>query len=321
MRKAVVNAMPAPTWNRLKINDITVALPDAPEGAGSCGDPSVTALGSEFCSAVTGSVTVSGGTSDIPLRDGETKGIVIRAEKNAVSEVTEYVTAEGSCALRTFADIPEGAQVKLVQVIEGRPRSEMLNDVGVKAADNARFEITQIFLGGSRTVTGVYAELGGYRSELECRIGYTVGKDELLDINNVVIHKGKRSRSSTDVKGVLSENAVKTFRGTIDLKNGASGAVGAENEDVLIIGETAVNNTVPVILCTEEDVEGSHGASIGRLPDDVLYYMTARGIPVEKANGIIAAARLESLIRGIGDEHTAERALKALAERSSDAVL
>ena len=321
MRKAVVNAMPAPTWNRLKINDITVSLPDATESAAECGDPDVTALGSALCATVSDTVSISGGISDIQLGNGETKGAVISAEKYGVSEVTEYISAEGNCALRTFADIPEGARVKLVQVIEGRQGSELLNDVGVKAADNARFEITQIFLGGSRTVSGVYAELDGFRSELECRIGYTVGKDELLDINNIVIHKGKRSHSETDVKGVLSDNAVKTFRGTIDLRNGASGAKGAENEDVLLIGETAVNNTVPVILCTEEDVEGSHGASIGRLPDDVLYYMTARGIPLEKANGIIAAARLESLIRGTGDEQTAERALKALAERSSDAVL
>ena len=116
MRKAVVNAMPAPTWNRLKINDITVSLPDATESAAECGDPDVTALGSAFCAAVSDTVSISGGISDIQLGNGETKGAVISAEKYGVSEVTEYICAEGNCALRTFADIPEGAQVKLVQI-------------------------------------------------------------------------------------------------------------------------------------------------------------------------------------------------------------
>lgn len=87
------------------------------------------------------------------------------------------------------------------------------------------------------------------------------------------------------------------------------------------MNEEVVNKTVPVILCAEEDVEGSHGASIGRLSDEVLYYMTSRGIPTETAYRLIAEARLEGLINGIGDEKTAERAMNVLKGRWKNAEI
>ena len=80
------------------------------------------------------------------------------------------------------------------------------------------------------------------------------------------------------VNGVLRDSSQKTFRGTIDFKTGSSGAVGAETEDVLLLGETVVNKTVPLILCAEEDVKGSHGATIGQLDEEMLFYLGSRGI-------------------------------------------
>ncbi len=45
----------------------------------------------------------------------------------------------------------------------------------------------------------------------------------------------------------------------------------------LLLGEDVVNRTIPLILCAEEDVEGNHGASIGQLDEDILFYMNSEG--------------------------------------------
>ncbi|MCI7546131.1 MAG: SufD family Fe-S cluster assembly protein, partial [Treponema porcinum] len=66
----------------------------------------------------------------------------------------------------------------------------------------------------------------------------------------------------------------------------------------------AVNNSIPVILCDEEDVSGEHGATIGRLGDDVLFYMQSRGIPKESAENIIARAKVQALLGKITDDVT-----------------
>lgn len=62
-----------------------------------------------------------------------------------------------------------------------------------------------------------------------------------------------------DSTGVLAGKAFKLFRGSIDLLPGGSGAKGQEQENVLLLGDGVVNQTIPLILCGEEDVEGNHG--------------------------------------------------------------
>lgn len=315
-----LNKMAAPTWNRLDLNDISVRLPEFSCSPKPCGDESITALGSELCGLI-GNVSQYTKSGCISLEpDGESKGVILHAAKGSELTMTMYVTSSGQSALRTFAEVSDNAVIRLVQVIEAGADGELLNDIGASVGDNGRFELTRIFLGGN-VISGVCTELHGYKAEAACKTGFILGSGELLDINDLALHKGKKTRSQTDVKGVLYGNAKKTFRGTIDFRNGSSGAVGAETEDVLLMDETVVNKTVPVILCAEEDVEGSHGASIGRLSEDILYYMTSRGISLEEAYKLTAASRLETLIAGIGDERTEERARAALERRWSNAGL
>lgn len=114
--------------------------------------------------------------------------------------------------------------------------------------------------------------------------------------------------------GVLRDKAHKLFRGTIDFQLGSSGAKGDENEDVLILGEDVINQTVPLILCAEEDVEGNHGASIGRPSDDVLFYLASRGLDEEEACNLMARAKLDALCSKIGDEELETLAKSCLEE-------
>jgi Fe-S cluster assembly scaffold protein SufB len=114
------------------------------------------------------------------------------------------------------------------------------------------------------------------------------------------------------VKGVLDGDAVKTFKGTIDFKNGAVGAKGAEQEEVLLLSEQAVNKTVPLILCAEEDVEGSHGASIGRVDEKHIFYMQSRGIPEEKITELMAQSKIAQVVNKIDNEQTVKRILGRL---------
>ena len=114
--------------------------------------------------------------------------------------------------------------------------------------------------------------------------------------------------------GTLKDEAEKTFRGTIDFKNGSSQSVGAETENVLLLGDNVVNKTIPVILCAEEDVEGSHGATIGELDEETMFYFASRGIDQELAEDIMPKGKMEVLYRKINDEVTEKLVEEQLAE-------
>lgn len=84
---------------------------------------------------------------------------------------------------------------------------------------------------------------------------------------------------------------------------------------MLLFGENVVNQTIPLILCAEEDVEGNHGASIGELDEKTLFYLMSRGFTAEKAKKMIAKARLEAVAAQIKEDSVREKTRKYLEER------
>ena len=138
---------------------------------------------------------------------------------------------------------------------------------------------------------GAETTLAGKESDFTAAIGYQVTGENRLDMNYNAVHEGKKTTSSMTANGVLRDHAKKLFRGTIDFKKGAKGAKGDELEDVLLLDDGVQNQTIPLILCAEEDVEGNHGASIGSLDDELIFYLESRGISEEAAYELMAVCK------------------------------
>ena len=79
-------------------------------------------------------------------------------------------------------------------------------------------------------------------------------------------------------------------------------------------GECAENGQVELILCAEENVVGNHGATIGELDEDMLFYFESRGISAAEAENIMARAAIERLARTIEDEAAQAAILSELEE-------
>jgi Fe-S cluster assembly scaffold protein SufB len=207
--------------------------------------------------------------------------------------------------------------LKLIQIERLGNGYTFLNDIGGRVENSGRVELIHLVLDGGHTYLGVQIDLAGYKSALKADIGYRVGGDHTLDINYFANHTGKKTTCDINAKGVLRDHARKVFRGTIDLKKGSSGSVGNEKEDVLMMDDTVRNQTLPVILCTEEDVVGNHGATIGRLDESVLFYLQSRGMDREAVYEMMADARVASVVHLIEDERTraeAERYLGGISD-------
>ena len=80
-----------------------------------------------------------------------------------------------------------------------------------------------------------------------------------------------------------------------------------------------MNKTVPVILCAEEDVIGSHGATIGQIDPKHIFYMQSRGIPEERIYEILAQSQIGSIVKQIGDAETEQAVFRMLGREDADA--
>ena len=97
-------------------------------------------------------------------------------------------------------------------------------------------------------------------------------------LNYELRHRGRKTECEIDANGVLTGTSKKVYRGTIDLVHGCKGATGTERETVLLANKGVDNKTVPVILCDEDDVAGNHGATIGHVRDEQLFYLACRAL-------------------------------------------
>ena len=225
-------------------------------------------------------------------------------ENSKATIIMDYTSAkeiEGIAAVQTKIYAQKNAEIRIVQVQLTGENFMHLNDIGGKCDEGASIEIYQFMLGGRERYSGCRVDLCGAESKVNEHIGYIGINEQKLDMNYIVNHKGAKTESQINVTGVLNDEASKMFRGTIDFKQGAAGAVGNENEEVLMIGENSHNMTIPIILCAEEDVEGNHGATIGKLDDEVLFYLSTRGINRDEAYYMISKAKINDLCRRVDD--------------------
>ena len=226
--------------------------------------------------------------------------------------------AEGISAVETDVLIGRDATLHLMKVNLLGTGFTHLDDTGAVIGDAGTLDFLQMEMGGARNWAGCYADERGKGANLKIRTGYAVNADHRLDLNYVAGQFGRKTVSAIDVKGVLADRAVKIFRGTIDFRNGSAGSVGDEQEDVLLLDEDVINKTVPVILCEEEDVDGRHGASIGRLSEDILFYLATRGIGEKEAQRLMLRGRLAGIARAIPDEETVKLIDAAIDRYGSD---
>ncbi|MCR4596484.1 MAG: SufD family Fe-S cluster assembly protein [Lachnospiraceae bacterium] len=303
--------LPARTWEWLKVNDI-----DLKEANGLIGS-----------APVNEHVIASGQTGKTPMyldckvgdagRQASLHNFVIGA--GSVCTVIQFITSgdgdisSGEYVLQNRYHISDGAEFTLIQIQNLNDGWILYNDCSGICDEGATFRRIQIVLGGGYTYMGEFCDLAGEKSRFICDIGYNIGGTHNLDMNYVADHHGRNSSSDIHVSGVMSDRACKVFRGTIDFHRGCAGAKGAEIEEVLLLDDTIENKTVPLILCDEEDVEGSHGATIGRLDENLIFYMKSRGIDEDEIYSMMAHARIDAVASLIPDMSVRDRVYEMIS--------
>lgn len=296
--KIQINKLPVNTWNRLGVNYAEVEW--------------------EENAPAKQSITVKSGEAPEPFRldfsEAGDSEVSFTAEEN--SSITVYELHRSNSAVKLSFDIGKNASVKLVQLLN--PTEKLRHETFANCSKGGKFQIMTIMTGNGNIYSDNRTELEGDSSSINVEVAYLGKNSQTIDYNIAVNHWDKDTHSEINAAGALMDSAKKVFRGTIDFKTGSSDSKGSENETVIMLGDDVVNKTVPLILCSEENVEGSHGATIGELDDDTLFYFESRGIGREEAERIMAYAALKRLIRLSDDKGFAEQAQNALGIIDTD---
>lgn len=207
------------------------------------------------------------------------------------------------------------ARVTIVQIQLLDDQAVSFIDCGVHAEQGATVKVVQVLIGGRRIFGGSTAVLAGDDATYDLGSMFLGDKDRVSDMNYMVTHLGKRTISHLMGRGALLDEAVKTFRGTLDFVPGAAGSKGAEEEFSLMFSPRVRNKSVPLILCGEEDVEGAHAVSTGRIDVNSLFYLMSRGLDETTAKKLLIEAQFEPIIDMIPEETIRGEVSQVIAAR------
>lgn len=230
--------------------------------------------------------------SDV-VKDGAAQG-------NALQEsVTQDDVLQSDAALLALIGshlrLCAGARARVTASVylTGSSNTLVLDDSGYLLDEGAQLSVRHVALGGGQAFVGLAADLRGDASRTDIDTRYLATHSEMRDFNYLIRHHGQKTLSNMKANGVLAGSSQKVLRGTIELVHGCKASAGSEHETVLITSDDVVNKTVPTILCDEDDVAGNHGATIGHVRPDQLFYLMSRGISEQQAEALFLRAAFE----------------------------
>ena len=209
-------------------------------------------------------------------------------------------TALAGVITKVYAEDDANLHISKVQLCDSNVNQ--IDDTAVVCGERAKVTLTQIELGGSHIDAGFHATLAGYQSSFYSDTAYICQGTQYLDMNQVVVHKGKKTVCEMKTHGTAKDETTKTYRGTIDMVKGCAGSIGNEIETTLLLSPKAVVKAAPIILCGEEDIAAEHGSTIGKLSNDMLFYMNSRGIDQKTAEELLTRAKITAAASNIEDE-------------------
>ena len=205
---------------------------------------------------------------------------------------------------KVYAEDDSNVQITKVQLFKNNVYQ--IDDTQIVCGERAKADLIQIELGGSHIDAGFHATLHGYQSRFTSDTAYICRDTQYVDMNQVVVHTGKKTDCNMKTDGTVKDDSTKTYRGTIDMRKGCSGSTGNEMETTLLLSPTAVVKAAPIILCGEDDISAEHGSTIGKLSPEMLFYINTRGIDQATAEALLTRAKITAASANIPDEKIRE---------------
>ena len=181
-----------------------------------------------------------------------------------------------------------------------------------EAPDSYHIATTQIELGRSANFTSHSITLGGQivrndfnaglRAEgIECTLnGLYIGRDrQVIDNHTSIDHAMPHCNSHEVYKGILDGRSRGVFNGKIFVRLDAQKTDAKQTNQTLLLSDEATINTKPQLEILADDVRCTHGATVGQLNADALFYLRTRGIGKEQARALLTFAFANDIVNRI----------------------
>jgi Fe-S cluster assembly protein SufD len=179
--------------------------------------------------------------------------------------------------------------------------------IRAKIASGAAYESFTAVLGAKLSRAEFHVNLLGPKASTHINAAQLLGGHQHGDFTTIIAHDAPDCASRQTVRSVLSDHARGVFQGRIEVARVAQKTDGYQMNQALLLSDTAEMDIKPELEIFADDVKCSHGATIGALDEEQVFYLRSRGIPEAQARAILIRAFLDEALAPV--THEAARVL------------
>ncbi|NNF67096.1 MAG: Fe-S cluster assembly protein SufD, partial [Gammaproteobacteria bacterium] len=207
--------------------------------------------------------------------------------------------AENFSSAVTEVSLGRGAQLEHYRLQEMSPGESAMHMMAVHQSRDSLLQTHTIDLGGKLIRNDLHTWLCGEGATARLSGLYMAVGSQHVDNHTRIDHNSPHTTSVEDYRGVLADKARAVFNGKVLVAQDAQKSNASQSNKNLILSGKAEIDTKPELEIYADDVRCSHGATIGQLDEEALFYLRARGIGEKTARALLTFAFADELLSAI----------------------
>jgi Fe-S cluster assembly protein SufD len=229
--------------------------------------------------------------------------LLVVAEENSSATIIESyaATEESKYFTNSVVEIflKDGAHLEHYRIQRESGSALHVGNTAARLGRSSNYNTTSITLGAQLSRHDVIVVMDDEGAE--CRVDglYIVSTDQHADTHSVIDHRQPQCSSHQLYKGILDGNGRAVFNGKIFVRHGAQKTDAMQTNKNLLLSSEARVDTKPQLEIFADDVKCAHGAAVGQIDEDALFYLETRGIHPDLARNLLTYGFAEEVIEKI----------------------
>ncbi len=247
--------------------------------------------------------------------------LLVVAEPNSKVTVIQEETSEALDGLNVVAGAveviaKEGAQVRFVDVQRWGSSVQNLSTMRASLAKSASFQAILLGLGGTMTKSRLDVLLSGEGSSAELLGLFFGDSDQHFDYDTRQDHIAPRTASDLLFKSTLTDQASLVWNGVVDVRKTASQSSANQTSRNLLLSDQASASPTPILEISAYDVlRCSHGATVGQVDEEQIFYLQSRGIPADEGERMLVDGFFSEVLERVPSQRLQRRVRAVLASK------
>lgn len=242
--------------------------------------------------------------------------VFVTEESSKATIIETYASpAKGFINAVTRVIVGDNADVTHYRVQKDAPDSFNIGTTEVTLGRNSRYNSTNINLGAGLSRHDIDVKFTAEGGEAWVDGLYMLNGSQHHDTHSVIDHTVPNCTSHQSYKGVLNDKSRGVFNGKVFVRENAHGTDAKQSNKNLLLSNDARVDTKPQLEIYNDDVKCAHGATVGQLEEEELFYLLTRGLPENLAKNLLTYGFAEEIINKIGIESIKKELDEAVLNR------